>query len=501
MAYVINRWDGTAISTIEDGTVDTTLDIKLIGKNFAGYGELQNENFLHMLENFARDTAPTNAIRGQLWYDTTTKKIKFYTGDQIAGVKVWKTAGGVEYGIEPSNPTVGDLWFDTERNQLKVRASATSWLAIGPQSAGTGVTQMVSRSLKDTDENQQAVIAATVEDEIVAIISPNNFTIDTDDIDSNIAGFNTETSKVIKKGITLPYSNADGISQLDPPHLFWGTSSNSLRLGGFLASDYVRSGSSNFTSVVRFSDLGYTVGDDNDLAVFIESGTAPIIDNTTGQTITFRVRDGSTIKTPMILNISSVDPGVDEQYTLGTPTKQWSNVYSTTFTGIATQADSLAVGGNYRVASTSAGANTIAARDASGNLTAGVFSGVATSARYADLAEKYLPDHPYESGTVVSIGGTAEITAAKFGDRALGVVSTDPAYMMNSDLEGGIYVALKGRVPVRVQGPVKKGDRLIANNHGCAKAAEFVSQYPNVFGFALEDCDSEEITLVECAII
>jgi hypothetical protein len=53
MSYVINRFDGQAISTIEDGTVDQTLDIKLIGKNYAGYGELQNENFLHMLENFA----------------------------------------------------------------------------------------------------------------------------------------------------------------------------------------------------------------------------------------------------------------------------------------------------------------------------------------------------------------------------------------------------------------------------------------------------------------
>ena len=80
MSYVINRFDGQAITTIEDGTVDQTLDIKLIGKNYAGYGELQNENFLHMLENFASSAPPPRAIRGQLWYDVTAKKIKFYTG-------------------------------------------------------------------------------------------------------------------------------------------------------------------------------------------------------------------------------------------------------------------------------------------------------------------------------------------------------------------------------------------------------------------------------------
>ena len=121
MAYIINRYDGVAITTIQDGTVDQTLDIKLVGKNYAGYGEIQNETFVHMLENFASTAAPPNAIRGQLWYDVTNKKIKFYTGDTVAGVKLWKTTSGVEYSAtEPSSPTAGDTWFDTTRNQLKV---------------------------------------------------------------------------------------------------------------------------------------------------------------------------------------------------------------------------------------------------------------------------------------------------------------------------------------------------------------------------------------------
>ena len=162
MSYVINRFDGQAITTIEDGTVDQTLDIKLIGKNYAGYGELQNENFLHMLENFASSAPPPRAIRGQLWYDVTAKKIKFYTGEAPGGVKVFKTAGGVEYSATaPLGATEGDQWFDSETNQLKIRTT-NDWLVVGPQTAGAGTTQLVSRQVRGTDNNLYSIIAATI---------------------------------------------------------------------------------------------------------------------------------------------------------------------------------------------------------------------------------------------------------------------------------------------------------------------------------------------------
>jgi hypothetical protein len=82
MSYIINRWNNTTSTiTVQDGTVDTSLDIQLVGKNYAGYGEIQNETFVHMLENFAYQDAPPSAITGQLWYDSTNKKIKVHTGD------------------------------------------------------------------------------------------------------------------------------------------------------------------------------------------------------------------------------------------------------------------------------------------------------------------------------------------------------------------------------------------------------------------------------------
>ena len=83
MAYTVNKFDGTLIATVEDGTIDNTTNLRFIGKNYAGYGEIQNENFLHMLENFAGGTAPSRPIAGQMWYDSATAKLKFYDGSKF----------------------------------------------------------------------------------------------------------------------------------------------------------------------------------------------------------------------------------------------------------------------------------------------------------------------------------------------------------------------------------------------------------------------------------
>jgi len=103
--------------------------------------------------------------------------------------------------------------------------------------------------------------------------------------------------------------------------------------------------------------------------------------------------------------------------------------------------------------------------DFSGNVDAAFFVGVATRAQYADLAEKYEADADYEPGTVLVIGGDKEVTVTdEPGSYAVaGVVSTDPAYLMNSEADG-VAVALRGRIPCKVAGTCKKGDVLITSN-------------------------------------
>lgn len=133
----------------------------------------------------------------------------------------------------------------------------------------------------------------------------------------------------------------------------------------------------------------------------------------------------------------------------------------------------------------------------SNTLTTTTFSGTATTAQYADLAEKYLCDQDYDEGTVVMVGGSAEVTACTEYAYAIGVVSNNPALMMNSELEGGTYIALKGRVPVKVQGPITKGETLVAGENGTAQPGT----QGRVFAIALDSTDSNEIALLEAIIL
>ena len=124
----------------------------------------------------------------------------------------------------------------------------------------------------------------------------------------------------------------------------------------------------------------------------------------------------------------------------------------------------------------------------------------ATSAQYADLAEHYASDESYEPGTVVMFGGDAEVTLAEDGTRRVaGVVSTNPAYIMNAGIEGvNVAVALQGRAPTKVKGPVRKGDMMVSAGDGYARSEENPA-LGSVIGKALENFDGN-IGVIEVVI-
>ena len=602
MAYQVDKFNGTFFVSVEDGTIDTSSDLRFVGKNYAGYGEVQNENFLHLLENFANTTAPPKVITGQIWFDTANKKLKYYDGSRF------KLAGGAEVSTTaPSGLTTGDFWWDSSAKQLYAW-SGTEFTLIGPESApdlgNSTITAAVVKGTISTAVGPHTILKVIADDKVVGIFSKTEFTIDNSQ--NPIEDFT-----VIKKGFTLAKTNATTGESSDGYRL-WGTARNADFLGGFAADQYIRVGVNDFTSEVGFSDAGFQVGDGNDLRVRIENGDEVIVENRLGNPITFRITvvETSDERDVAVIQSTGVVPGNDNIYSLGTSGSRWSNVYSSTFTGnltgnvtgnitgihtgnvlatdntvminattkqigyaganivgtltgsvtgssaSATNAlkltdldPSVAVPGTaiatipvrdttgnitanqfigiadkvnrtfidstdsvadpvwngavtstkYRTARLSATAYSIVARDASGNITTNLFQGTATAARYADLAEKYLPDADYEVGTVVVVGGEKEVTASSWGDRAIGVISANPAFMMNKDLEGGVYVALKGRVPVKVSGAVKKGQRLIAANNGCAMPA--VPHANDVFAIALESSDDIGVKLIEAVIL
>jgi hypothetical protein len=148
-------------------------------------------------------------------------------------------------------------------------------------------------------------------------------------------------------------------------------------------------------------------------------------------------------------------------------------------------------------------ANTLALRDASGNLSANYFVGIATAAQYADLAEYYTSDQEYEAGTVLIFGGDAEVTTtAMFEDqRVAGVVTTNPAYVMNSELEGTrACVALQGRVPVKVLGMVRKGGLLTTSNTPGYAISTVNPTIGTIIGKALESKDTAGEGIIEVAV-
>jgi hypothetical protein len=593
MAYQVDKFNGTFLTSVEDGTIDTTTDLRFVGKNYAGYGEVQNENFLHLLENFANTTAPPKSVLGQIWYDSSNKKLKFYNGSQ------YKVAGGAEVSITaPSGLAVGEFWWDSAAKQLYTY-DGTQFVLVGPEaSPDLGTSSVVAQVVKDDLNNSHTILKLLSAGNCVAIIN-NDAAFNLSTTINPISGFTSPN--IIKKGITLASTNTAGVSQND--YLYWGTASNALRLGGVLAADYIQKGSVIFDSEIAFKDPGFSLGDGNDLRIRVENSDEVIIENRLGNEITFRitVTEATDERDVAVLNRTGIVPGLTNVYNLGASDNKWATVYATSinsnilandtttaynpvtkaftgtftgnvlatdstilvnattkllgydgatlrgnlfgsvsgnvtgtasnasqldsksasititsataeipirdtsgnlyanrFIGTADKADQLLVGATYRSSATTATANTIAARDASGDIYAGLFQGTATAARYADLAEKYLADQEYEVGTVVVIGGTAEVTASSYGELAIGVVSANPAFMMNKDLEGGTYIALKGRVPVKVNGAVKKGDRLVAGDQGYAQVA---ADRLDVFAVALESSNDPGIKLIEAVVL
>jgi hypothetical protein len=591
MAYQVDKFNGTFLTSVEDGTIDSTTDLRFVGKNYAGYGEVQNENFLHLLENFANTTQPPKSVLGQIWYDSANKRLKFYNGSQF------KVAGGAEVSVTaPSGLAVGEFWWDSTAKQLYTY-DGTQFVLVGPEaSPDLGTSSVVAQVVKDDLNNNHTILKLLAAGNCVAIIN-NDTAFNLNTAVNPIAGFTSPN--IIKKGITLSSTNTAGVSQSD--YIYWGTASNALRLGGVLAADYLQKGSVVFDSEIAFKDPGFNLGDGNDLRIRVENSDEVIIENRLGNEITVRITVTETTdeRDVAVFNSTGIVPGTTNVFNLGSSTNKWATVFATAinsnllandtttaynastkaftgsftgnlvgtdttvlidattkqigysaanlqgtltgsvlgnvtgtasnasaldaklptttatintvavrdasanitanrFIGIADKADQLLVGATYRSSATTATANTIAARDASGDIYASLFQGTATAARYADLAEKYLADQEYEVGTVVVVGGEAEVTASSYGELAIGVVSANPAFMMNKDLEGGTYIALKGRVPVKVNGAVKKGDRLTAGDTGCAVVTK---ECKDVFAVALESSEDAGVKLIEAVVL
>ena len=410
MAYTINLTDGSIFATIADGTINTASSMTLVGKNYAGYGEFLDENFIHLLENSSNTTAPPAPLTGQLWWDKSNNLLKVYNGSTFKTI-----SAATSSATAPASNVTGDLWFDTVNQQLKVW-TGSQWLLVGPQfTAGTGVTGAIVDTIVDNVSVSHVVIKFYVQDNVVGIVSKDAaFTPQ-----SPISGFTT-----VKPGITLSSLIGAQVPQ------FWGTASDSSTLNGIASTGFLQRNVNQTTTGTLgvLNDTGLTVGADQDFKASVTGTTVLLSNQTSNGNISFSVNIGGTPTTVMNIN----------------------------------------------------GAN-------------GTISGNQINANYADVAERFASDETLEPGTVVELGGAAEITRSKLelSEKVFGVISTRAAYLMNSGAGTDAThppVAMTGRVPVRTVGQIRKGDRLVSAGDGLARAAQPGEATAfNVIGRALVD--------------
>ena len=171
MPYIINKADGTPLTTLEDGTLDNSTSLGLIGRNYTGYGETQNENFLLLLENFANSNPPARPLEGQTWFNKTTKTLFSYNGT------AWSPVGAAYTGNVPPAENDGQLWYKVSSDQLYVYYN-NSWNLIGPEALdGFGETKWRTSILKDVDDVDRPVSELVIDGVVNAIATPVDFTI------------------------------------------------------------------------------------------------------------------------------------------------------------------------------------------------------------------------------------------------------------------------------------------------------------------------------------
>jgi len=173
MSYQINKSDGSLLVDLIDGIVDTnSTDLTLVGRNYVGFGEQFNENFVKLLENFAAGFAPSNPIEGQIWYDTNTGRIKIYNGSNF------ETAGAPIVSTTTPTLTEGDLYINPFTKQLFFATSPSSGpILAGPiYTAQQGLSGFRVRTIQDTLERDRVVADLYLAGQLVAILSNTEFT-------------------------------------------------------------------------------------------------------------------------------------------------------------------------------------------------------------------------------------------------------------------------------------------------------------------------------------
>jgi len=454
--------------------------------------------------------------------------LKVYNGTN------WKAISSSASGsTSPLNPVVGDLWWDSTNSQLKVWSGAI-WVIVGPSYTSTsGTSGALVETVLDTLNVSHVVVKFYIANTVVGILSKDPvFTPQ-----ASIAGFST-----LKPGFNLVSTSAITGAQ------FSGDASNALSLQGITANQLLRSDQNTSTSY-NITAGGLTVGSDlsissvsasevgivnttlnKDLNLYVNAsglqtraigifgGNAAVFFNGTTVSIAgtarvagaFTAASTVTVNGNVTLNQSTtvggpILPTNTNTIDLGSNSAKFANIYATSFVGSLISSTAVSIPSITKIGTDGVG-DIGQSNNKFGNVWATTFRGTSITAQYADLAERFASDQSYAPGTVVALGGSKEITAVAedLSEDVFGVISNRAAFLMNGEAGDDVThpaVAVSGRVPVRVVGRVKKGDRLVAAGNGLARSARRDEMTAfNVVGRSLENKEKDGEGVVEAIV-
>lgn len=322
MAYSINKTDGTLLATVADGQIDNlSTDLTLIGKNYSGFGEALNENFIKLLENFAGTGRPEKPIRGQVWFDSSELKLKVYTGTSFVPV-----SSATISNSQPGDPGAGDLWFNNIAKQLYFY-DGTGFILLGPSySQSQGLSGFKVETVLDNLNSSRVITLLYDNGVLLGIFSKDAFTPKIP-----ITGFS---------GDIIPGFNAGTLAGLK----FNVTATNADKLDNVVAANYARRDQANNFSepLIVTNNAGLTVGAGTEGAFNVLGGNVKIYNTAANKNLSLGVQKG-------VVNETAVNI---------IPSTREVKIYDTFTDSITTVGGSLVVNGDLTVQGNTTTVNT-----------------------------------------------------------------------------------------------------------------------------------------------